>query len=65
MTISSRSLVRSAQRNLRLTALPDEALRQVTGGIEASSEANSEPVATFNVEMYVEKMEFKLNYADS
>ena len=29
------------------------------------SEANSEKVARFNVEMYVEKMIFKLNYFDS
>jgi len=61
MKISSRSPVRSAQRNLRLTSLPDEALRQVTGGVESSSDA----VSTFNVEMYVEKMEFELSYADS
>ena len=27
-------------------------------------EANSEKIARFNVELYVEKMKFKINYAD-
>ena len=65
MKISSRSPVRSAQRALRLTPLSAEALRQVTGGTETNSEASSEPAAGFNVEMYVEKMAFTLNYSDS